>query len=510
MGKTLMGLLLVIVIVTVMACASAPPGNDSLTAAARSRQPDVTVDARYHALLEYQGRYEYENGSTLEMAASPKDLTLFAVLGNAKYQLTPANPAAPLSDTGPIVHFPNDLFLNSTKQRIAFQREAGKVVGYKQLDSADQRLYRRLPGEVFYPLQTWYPRLPGLDLSYMAPEAKADGLSVGSIEHSALNAAKLAAMIRHLAEGQYPGVHSVLILQDDKLVLEEYFYEYDANTLHIMRSATKSIVALLAGIAIDRGLLPGVEAPVWPYFAAEYPQIQNPDARKQRIIIKHLLTQSAGLDCNDWDRASAGNESRVAQADDWIKAFWDLPVQHEPGTQTSYCSIGVIALGRLVEKVAGIPLEQFAEKMLFAPLGIKQFDWRFAPDRSSTETFTQLSLTPRDMAKIGLLMLHNGKWQGKQVVSADWVRVTTGKQVQLGDSDYGYLWWRPYLNVPGGRHEAIVATGNGGQKIMLWPELNLITVFTGGNYNSNSPVNSLLINYILPPKQAPLPGHAAR
>lgn len=444
--------------------------------------------ARYEALLQYQGRYEYENGGTIEIAASPKDLTLFALVGGARYRLAPTQ---------------GETFLDAARQRVVFQREDGggrRVVGYRQPDSGDPRLYRRLPGASSYPRRMWYPRQPGQAVGYAPPVRQDDGLPVGRLEDVRLEAGRIGDMIAKLAAERYPDVHSVLVLQDGRLVLEEYFYEYDADTPHPLRSATKSIVALLAGIALDRGLLPGLDAPVLPYFKDDYPQLANADARKARITLRHLLTQTAGLDCNDWDPESVGNESRIARSDDWVRSFLDLPALHEPGTHPSYCSAGVIALGRVVEKAAGMPIERFADQALFAPLGIRRYEWRFDPDRSSAETFAQISLRPRDMAKIGLLLLHDGRWQGRQVVPAAWIREATRKHVRLGDTDYGYLWWRPYLNVPGGRHDALMATGNGGQKIMVWPELDMVTVFTGGNYNRDSPVNELLIGHILPPR----------
>lgn len=460
----------------------------------RSEDAVPTAEADYAALLPYQGRYEYENGSRIDIAASPKDLTLFAVVGGARYRLT---------------RMQGDTFLNAAKQRVVFERDAGgahRVVGYLQPDSGDAKLYRRLPGEPNYPRRMWYPRLPGEAADYRPPVRRNDGLAVGRIDDGAsaaarLDATRLREMLAKLATGAYPDVHSVLILQHDRLVFEEYFYEYDVDTPHPLRSATKSIVSLLTGIAIERKILPGLDTPVLPYFHDEYPQLADPDGRKRRITIGHLLTQSSGLDCNDWDAASAGNESRIAQSEDWVKSFLELPAAYEPGTHASYCSAGVITLGRVIEKAAGVPLERFAEQVLFRPLGIRDYEWRFAPDRSSAETFTQISLRPRDMAKIGLLMRDEGRWQGRQVVPAQWVRDASRRHVQLDDTDYGYLWWQPYLNVPGGRYDAVMATGNGGQKIMAWPELDLVTVFTGGNYNSNSPVNALLIDYILPPKK---------
>jgi CubicO group peptidase (beta-lactamase class C family) len=152
--------------------------------------------------------------------------------------------------------------------------------------------------------------------------------------------------------------------------------------------------------------------------------------------------------------------------------------------------------------VAAQPLETFARRHLFEPLGIHNWDWRFDPDRSSINTVCQLSLTPRDMVKVGLLYLNRGRWQGRQILPAAWVDASLERHTSLGDTEYGYLWWRPYLQVAGGRHHGYMATGNGGQKIFLWPALDLVVVMTGGNYNTQSPSNTLAIKYILPPLEA--------
>jgi CubicO group peptidase (beta-lactamase class C family) len=301
-----------------------------------------------------------------------------------------------------------------------------------------------------------------------------------------------------IAAGRYPDVHGVLIAHRGRLVFEEYFYEYDVNTPHAMRSATKSVVSALVGLAIAGGRLKDVHQPVLPFFADEYPQIANVTDAKRRITIEDLLTMTSGLDCDDWNQASPGNESKMGRSEDWVKFTLDLPMRNEPGVASSYCSGGVIVLGRLVEKVSGKPLEPFARERFFEPLGIRDFEWRFDPDRSSTDTFCQLSLRPRDMVKIGLLYMNGGLWNGRQVLPADWVKTSTAHHTSLGGTDYGYLWWRPYLEVPGGRHYGIMATGNGGQKIFLWPALDLVVVITGGNYNTQSPANALAINYILP------------
>jgi CubicO group peptidase (beta-lactamase class C family) len=444
----------------------------------------LVLTPEYERLRRYEGIYEAEGGGTLQIVASPRDSVLIAILDGAKYPLKAAGP---------------DLFTNGAGQRVQFSLERGRE-GYRLLDGGDAgQLFRRVgPGA---PLEEglWYPRPHWrAGYTYAPPATREDGLAVGALETGPLDSARLREMGDAIVAGRYPDVHSVLIAHRGRLVFEEYFYQYDVRTPHALRSATKSVVSALVGLAIAKGHLKDVRQPLLPFFADEYPQLANVTDAKRKITVEDLLTMRSGLDCDDWNQASPGNESKMGRTDDWVKFTLDLPMRGEPGTMSSYCSGGVIVLGRLIEKVSGKPLEAFARDNFFEPLGIRAFEWRFKPDRSSINTFCQLSLTPRDMVKIGLLYMNGGKWNDRQVLPVDWVKVSTATHASVGGTDYGYLWWRPYLEVPGGRHYGLMATGNGGQKIFVWPALDLVVVMTAGNYNSQSHANALAINYILP------------
>src|SRR6185503_5093032 len=151
-----------------------------------------------------------------------------------------------------------------------------------------------------------------------------------------------------------------------------------------------------------------------------------------------------------------------------------------------------------VEVVTQTPLVAYADKNLFNPMGIKNYKWRFKPDTSSISTFNQMYLRPRDILKLAIMYQDNGKWQGQQIVSGEWVRKTFEKD----DVEFGYLWRHKYFDVNGKRYNSYLATGNGGQKINIWPELNMITVFTGGNYNAwlygkTTPPNEMIPHFIL-------------
>lgn len=435
----------------------------------------------YSQLKEFEGVYQYVNHTSLKMAASPKDTILYAIIHQSKYALIPSG---------------KDLFLNPAKQNIQFLRDkSNELTAY----ISDKDTFRLLSKKVFFPETMWYPRLKtakDFNYKYQQPQDINDGLKTGSAESSGLDTSLLAEMMHKIINGTYPNVHSVLILKDGKLVFEEYFYEYTRDSVQEMRSATKSIVSALTGIAIDKGFIKSKYEKVLSYFP-EYTLSNMSDAKKG-ITIENLLTQQTGLDCDISNEKSVGNETTMDYSDDWVKFTLDLPMIDTPGGIGMYCSGNPVTLGRIIEKETKEPLREFATQSLFAPLGIMNFKWNFKPDKSNAEDYCQVYLCPRDMAKFGLMYLNNGNWNGKQIVSVDWVKQSFTKSSVVQGVDYGYLWWLKYLDADGVRYYGKAAQGNGGQKIYIWTEQNMVTVITGGNYNSQSPSDELIKKYILP------------
>jgi CubicO group peptidase (beta-lactamase class C family) len=333
------------------------------------------------------------------------------------------------------------------------------------------------------------------------PAELGDGIRTGDAAAAELDSTTIARLVSRIVDRTYPGVHAVLVYRGGKLVLEEYFYNHDRDRLHQMRSATKSVVSAVVGLAVDRGLLREDEGviPRMPY-----ERYANPDPRKDAITLRDLLTMQSGLACDDWDASSPGNESKVYQSSDWVKFVLDLPMQDAPGTRGRYCSGNVKLAGRMVELATRTPLVTFAQRHLFTPLGIRADDlrWNYTLEASNAETFSQLYLRPRDMLKLGILFHQHGQWQGRQVLSREWVARSTAAHSTVGDQRYGYFWWHQWTNaaMPEGprRVDMLVATGNGGQKIYIVPSLDLIVVMTGGSYNRSSPSMTIMAREILP------------
>jgi CubicO group peptidase (beta-lactamase class C family) len=332
---------------------------------------------------------------------------------------------------------------------------------------------------------------------YKEPSKLNDGWDVSSLINEGMDSIMYNKVIDKLVNDKnYKRMHSLLIVKNEKLVAEDYFYDFDENKPHDLRSANKTITSILMGIAIDRGFIKNVDVKVYDLFP-EYQSIIDWGDNKHLLTIKHLLTMNTGLDCNDWDRESAGNEEVLYKTEDWIKSFLQLPFKEKSGSQFSYCTFGEIMARTIIVKTTGMSLQDFAKVYLFSPLGIENYEWTMTmPNRE--DIGIRVSLTPRDFAKLGQLYLNDGLWNGTQIVSIDWVKTsvighTTTTEKRLGYPKYGFLWWKNYFDVKGRHIEGYQAQGNGGQMVFVFPDFDMIVVFTAGNYSNPRMINAFKI-----------------
>jgi CubicO group peptidase (beta-lactamase class C family) len=291
----------------------------------------------------------------------------------------------------------------------------------------------------------------------------------------------LAALFAGLATDPHKDLKGIVILRHGNLVAESYFNGDTANTLHDIRSAAKSITATLMGIAIDQGMIKSVDDSIANYL----PNL--PRDGKQRITIRDLLNMRSGLDANDNDPASPGNETRLDASTDWMKSVYAVPVKAPPGEQYLYVSINAFLVGAIIENASHMRLDQFAEQHLFSPLGIAHYNWRHVPiDRTTGQG--NLEITTRDEAAVGQLFLEKGRYHHRQIVSPGWIEHCVANQVQIAAIDpyadyYGYMWYTKTESV--GKRSILVhfASGNGGNKIYLVPSLNMVIAITASAYN---------------------------
>jgi len=349
------------------------------------------------------------------------------------------------------------------------------------------------------------------------PEATGDGWQTASLAEAGIDPVYIGRMLAAIYHGPDSGdslkmpsgnakmenIHSILIVRDGKLVFEEYFYQYDRNYTHDTASATKSILSLLVGLAIDQGFLSGVDELVLPWFPDYAPVPQ--DTRMEQMTIEDLLTMRHGLDCDDWLPGSRTywRKDFEYKTKDVIASVFSLPMETTPGSHFSYCSPAVDLLGGLLSRATRTSVTQFANQTLFHPLGITARGFLMLPGGWPNAS-GNVYLTGREMAKIGQMVLQEGRWEGEQVVPEEWIRVSTREQLPLvfnttWGKGYGYLWWLSDVPVGGSLVHSVCASGAGGQVITIFPDLQMVVVITGGNYeNDEGQPFQIMERYILP------------
>jgi CubicO group peptidase (beta-lactamase class C family) len=294
-----------------------------------------------------------------------------------------------------------------------------------------------------------------------------------SPESQGLDSQLLASAVDQVVDKQL-GVHSLLVIRHGYVVLDSYFYPYDANSPHDLASVTKTITSVLTGVAVARGLL-ALDQPLLPFFPKEAPR--QPDDRTRKITVGDLLRMESGLDCG----YSPGEQEleQMKRSPDWVGFALAIPMRYDPGTHSSYCSPGYHLLGSAIGAAAHTSELGFARKYLFDPLGIQKVIWADDP-QGRNHGWGDSHFLPQDLAKIGYLYLHSGNWNGKQIVPAAWVAMSTKPPTgeRGGPGGLGYEW--AASNGPNGPQFG--GTGRGGQTLIVWPGLDMIVVsMAGGN-----------------------------
>jgi CubicO group peptidase (beta-lactamase class C family) len=349
------------------------------------------------------------------------------------------------------------------------------------------------------------------EYTYKIPEERSDDWICSDMNDDGIDEMKIVQLINHIKNGKHKDIHSILIFKNGKLVLEEYFglkgklsgpfvNNVFRDKVHNLASTTKGIFSALCGIAIDKGLIGDVNEPIYKYLP-EYANLFTPE--KKQIMIKDMLTMKAGW---EWEQFKypwsdpRNNAAEMYKCGDVIKYVLERPLAAEPGKKFKYTNGEPTVLGAVLKNASGMEVNTFAEERLFNPLGITEYIWTRYPD-GSLETDGGLALCSRDLAKIGQLFLNNGKWDGDQIISENWIKESIIPRVNLSrNRSFGYYWNEMKYDFDGEEEKAFFVPGDGGQFLVVLPSLKMVIVFTAGNYGVNPTTIywNLIKNEILP------------
>jgi CubicO group peptidase (beta-lactamase class C family) len=320
-----------------------------------------------------------------------------------------------------------------------------------------------------------------------------------TIEAADLDPARLGDLMLRIRRGDYGRIGSVLIARHGRLAVEEYFNGWSAQQPHTMQSVTKSVVSLLAGVAIGSGRLSSTDSAT-AFFPA-YQPIANMDDRKTAMTVRDLLTMRTGFDWTEDPYAGSPLQRLNDCGCDWLRFILDWRMREPPGSRWEYVSGGVILLGGVIGAATGSRLDRFANSVLFDPIGASNVSWAQGLPDGLPHAGGGLNLRPRDAAKIGQIVLDDGRWQGRPIVDARWIQESVaptarGLRVWGGHAfDYGYLWW---LTSDGGA-DIVAASGALGQWIFVSRRHDLVVVSTADNDDARATAAvDFLFQYVLP------------
>lgn len=347
----------------------------------------------------------------------------------------------------------------------------------------------------------WFAALPWLAsplvgqapaTAYAIPSIIGDGWERDDLAKSGFDASKLRALLASRMNGEM-NLHGVVIERHGRLVAEVYrrgkdqsVYlpiarnrEFGPAVLHDTRSIGKSVVSLLLGIAKQQDKLGDLATPAVSYYP-EYAELAT--SERKAITLEHLLTMSSGL---DWSEGGSGPDCEHRLYWKWSPTRYVLgrPIAAPPGSTWNYNSGGTAVLADILTRTTKTSLKEFARQFLFEPLGISDWEW-VADLHGRPMAFTGLRMRPRDMAKLGRLVLDHGRWRGRKIVPADWIAASLQPRISTGIADfqYGYQWWLGTVAWQGKSLVWGAAFGNGGQRLFVVPELDMTVVITAGAY----------------------------
>jgi len=365
--------------------------------------------------------------------------------------------------------------------------------------------FRRVPPDSF---SDFYPRgRSSVPYTYTPPGAHDDGWTVGTVEEVGISRTKIGEMVRALSDASSDSVnahrlHAIAIARHGKLVVEEYFFGEYADKPHDTRSGAKTVLNLLIGAAMQAGQPVSPSLPVY----ATMGDSGVDDPRKRALTLEHLINMTSGLDCDDNapEPQPPGSEDVLTQQDsnpDWYRLILDLKMVRDPGAQAVYCSINPHLAGGVVARATHRSLPDLTWQLVGRPLDMQHYYLPLAP-LGEAYMGGGMRFRLRDYMKLAQLYLNGGTWNGRRIVSAEWVQRSTQPRYAMGRTwKYGYLWWMGEYQYGGRTLPYYFAAGNGGQISLAIPDLDLVVAAFGGNYSDASGQTTsrdVIPQYVLP------------
>ncbi len=310
-------------------------------------------------------------------------------------------------------------------------------------------------------------------------------LSDASPSEVGFNSDSIDNLIDLIYETPHKDFRGLVVIKENQVVIEEYFNTYMWNTIHDIRSAGKSVTALLLGVAMKEGLIENLDQSIYSLFSKN----KNPSINKdyKKIKLRHVMDMSSGLDADSDDWRTPGQSSNWISRDDWKEYVLNIELKSTPGENFVYADIHALLVGLAIEEASGMSLKDFAQEKLFNPLGIKQVYW-FTNASNQTGAAGNLYLTTLDFAKLGLLITNEGKWGEQQLIEADYIdKLINTKNPAIGDwffmaDFYGMFWYKATREFAGKSFDYLFGSGNGGNHLIVVPDEEMVIAITSSAY----------------------------
>ena len=338
--------------------------------------------------------------------------------------------------------------------------------------------------------------------SVYSPIALNDGWQVGDISSANLDEQAMRTLTQEISSGNFENIHSVVIAHRDRLVYEYYLTRGIGNKankrklgreeLHVLNSISKSVTSLVLGMALESEFEKALSRPILEYL----PEREYHDARINTITLEHVLTMTAGFMWNEMDvsyQDYTNDDNGLQRSSNPIDYILSRPIRDMPGSSWYYNGGLTMVMAAVIDGMIELPFLEFTKQDLFDPLDIKRFIWAGAwPTNRLVNAAWGLRLSARDLAKIGVLTLNQGRWNNKQIVPKQWIALSTRRlREDLRDwgadgiYGYGYQWWHGQHDQEGHHFNAITALGYGGQRIFILPEQQLVVTVLAANYSGD-------------------------